>query len=150
VPVKFTNNAQQFVGDLDKARRNGVIACGSLLVRRLKKAFGSGYYKGGAFRDTLKVKASIQREDAPTLGRRGYEIRVGPRFGKPQQVAGVKRSKKSKPWLAPLAWELGHPNLFTGKYERVEIFRPTGVQSVPALRAEYAKTVTRYLARWKA
>jgi hypothetical protein len=85
MPVKFTNNAQRFVGDLDKARRNGVIACGGLLVRRLKKAFGPGYYKGGRFRDTLKVKASIQRDDAPKLGREGYEIRVGPKFGNPQE-----------------------------------------------------------------
>jgi hypothetical protein len=148
MPVTFTNNAQQFVGDLDKARRNGVIACGNLLERRLKKAFGSSYYKGGAFRDTLKVKPSIKRDDAPALGREGYEIRVGPRFGKPQQkAAGVKRGKA---FMVPLYWELGHYNVFTRRYERREIFRPTGVDSTPALQAEYAKTVTRYLAKWRA
>ena len=148
MPVKFTNNAAQFVGDLDKARRNGVIACGGLLVRRLKKAFGPGYYKGGRFRDTLKVKASIQRDDAPKLGREGYEIRVGPKFGDPQEkAANVKRGKA---WMVPLYWELGHYNIFTRRHERREIFRPTGVDSTPALGAEYGKVVTRYLARWKA
>jgi hypothetical protein len=146
VPVRFTNNAAQFVGDLDKARRNGVVACGNLLVRRLKKAFGAGYYKGGRFRDTLKVKASIQREDAPTLEREGYAIRVGPKFGKPQEAAaGVKRGKA---WMVPLYWELGHYNVFTRRHERREIFRPTGVEATPALGAEYAKTVKRYMQRW--
>jgi hypothetical protein len=146
VPVRFTNNAAQFVGDLDKARRNGVVACGNLLVRRLKKAFGSGYYKGGRFRDTLKVKASIQREDAPTLEREGYAIRVGPRFGgAAPQAGGVQRGKA---WLVPLYWELGHYNIFTRRHERREIFRPTGVEATPALGAEYAKTVKRYMQRW--
>jgi hypothetical protein len=148
MPVKFTNNAAQFVGDLDKARRNGVVACGNLLVRRLKKAFGSGYYKGGRFRDTLKVKASIQRDDAPTLGREGYGIRVGPRFGGATPQAGG--TQRGRAWMVPLYWELGHYNVFTRRHERREIFRPTGVDSTPALGAEYGKVVTRYLARWKA
>jgi hypothetical protein len=118
------------------------------LVRRLKKAFGSGYYKGGRFRDTLKVKASIQREDAPTLGREGYGIRVGPRFGGAAPQAGG--TQRGKAWMVPLYWELGHYNIFTRRHERREIFRPTGVDATPALGAEYGKVVTRYLARWKA
>ena len=147
MPVRFTNNAARFVGDLDKARRNGVVACGSLLVRRLKKAFGAGYYKGGRFRDTLKVKASIQRDDAPSIGREGYEIRVGPKFGNPQEkAAGVKRGKA---WMVPLYLELGHYNVFTRRHERREIFRPPGVEATPALAAEYAKTVKRYMKRWE-
>jgi hypothetical protein len=148
MPVKFANNAARFAFDLEFARRQGVVACGNVLVRRLKKAFGSGYYKGGRFRDTLKVEASIQREDEPTLGREGWSIRVGPKFGDPQEkAAGVKRGKA---WMVPLYWELGHYNVFTRRYERREIFRPTGVDSTPALGAEYGKVVTRYLARWKA
>ena len=148
MPVRFTNNAARFAFDLEFARRQGVVACGNVLVRRLKKAFGSGYYKGGRFRDTLKVEASIQREDEPTLGREGWSIRVGPKFGDPQEkAAGVKRGKA---WMVPLYWELGHYNVFTRRYERREIFRPTGVDSTPALGAEYGKVVTRYLARWKA
>ncbi len=148
MPVKFTNNAARFAFDFEFARRQGVIACGNLLVRRLKKAFGPSYYKGGAFRDTLKVKASIQRDDDPTLGREGWSIRVGSKFGKPQEkAAGVKRGKA---WMVPLYWELGHYNVFTRRYERNEIFRPTGVDSTPALGVEYGKVVTRYLARWKA
>jgi len=147
VPVKFTNNAQRFAADLEFSRRQGLIACGNLLVRRLKKAFGSGYYKGGRFRDTLKVKASIRRDDWPTLGREGYQIRVGSKFGKPQEAAaGVKRGKA---WMAPLYWELGHYNIFTRRHERREIFRPTGVEATPALGAEYAKTVKRYMKRWE-
>jgi hypothetical protein len=148
MPVRFTNNAARFAFDLEFARRQGVVACGNLLVRRLKKAFGSSYYKGGRFRDTLKVEASIQREDEPTLGREGWSIRVGPKFGDPQEkAAGVKRGKA---WMVPLYWELGHYNVFTRRYERREIFRPTGVDSTPALGVEYGKVVTRYLARWKA
>jgi hypothetical protein len=146
VPVRFTNNAARFAFDLEFARRQGVVACGNVLVRRLKKAFGSGYYKGGRFRDTLKVKASIQREDEPTLGREGWSIRVGPRFGgAAPQAGGVQRGKA---WMVPLYWELGHYNVFTRRHERREIFRPTGVEATPALGAEYAKTVKRYMQRW--
>ena len=147
MPVRFTNNAARFAFDLEFARRQGVVACGNVLVRRLKKAFGSGYYKGGRFRDTLKVKASIQREDEPTLGREGWSIRVGPRFGgAAPQAGGVQRGKA---WMVPLYWELGHYNVFTRRHERREIFRPTGVESTPALSAEYAKTVKRYMKRWE-
>jgi hypothetical protein len=52
--------------------------------------------------------------------------------------------------MVPLYWELGHYNIFTRRHERLEIFRPTGVDATPALGAEYGKVVTRYLARWKA
>jgi len=148
VPVTFTNNSAKFLADIPPASNKAIIACANLLVRRLKKAFGPGYYKGGAFRDTLKVKASIQREDAPKLGRDGYEIRVGSKFGKPQEkAAGVKRGNA---WMVPLYWELGHYNIFTRRYERNEIFRPTAVDATPALSAEYARVFMRYMNKWRA
>ena len=148
MPVTFTNNSAKFLADIPPASNKAIIACANLLVRRLKKAFGSGYYKSGTFRDTLKVKASIQREDAPRLGREGYEIRVGPRFGgAAPQANGTQRGRA---WMVPLYWELGHDNIFTGRRERREIFRPTAVDATHALSAEYARVFMRYMNKWRA
>jgi len=42
-------------------------------------------------------------------------------------------------------WELGHLNLFTGKYERVEKWRPALEQEAPNILATYARVYGRLM-----
>jgi hypothetical protein len=106
----------------------GMDAASNHLRVSLQKAFGSWYYKGGRFRSTLQVKQSIRR-DGPTWAGEGWEATVG--------------TNK----IEALYWELGHHNVFTRKYERVEIWVPTGAREVQAMRDTFARVVARMMGR---
>jgi hypothetical protein len=45
-------------------------------------------------------------------------------------------SRDGEPY--PAFWELGHINVFTGRYERVEIFRPALMQAVDEVARAFA------------
>jgi len=104
--------------------RKGVEAAATHLWVSVRKAFGSWYYTSAAFRSTLYIKQSIRR-DGPTWKGNGWESTVG--------------TNK----VEALYWELGHMNHFTQKYERVQIWVPTGAREVQTMRATFARVVTR-------
>jgi len=127
VSVTTTDDGAQFEAQYTAAAKTGVDVAANHLRVAVQKAFGSDYYKGGAFRLTLQVKQSVRRE--VTRGPRGWEAVVGTKF------------------IEALYWELGHRNLFTRKYERVELWVPTALREVDAMRAAFARVVRRIMLR---
>lgn len=109
------------------ASKKGMDAASNHLRVSVVKAFGSTYYKGGRFRSTLQVKQSIRR-DGPTWDQTGWTAQVG--------------TNK----IEALYWELGHRNLFTRKYERVQLWVPTALAQVETMRVTFARVVKRYMA----
>jgi hypothetical protein len=128
VPIKITDRSGEANARYREASRMGMDAAANHLRVSVVKAFGSWYYKGGAFRSTLQVKQSIRRV-GPFPGRDGWEAQVG--------------TNK----IEALYWELGHRNLFTRKFERVEIWVPTAVQEVGTMQATFGRVVARYMNR---
>lgn len=125
MPVQITDRTKQFLDRFDNARRLGVTAAGESLKREVRKAFGSDYYLGGQYRETIGVRKSIRRSTA-TRGVDGYEVRVGSKH------------------MVALYWELGWTHYQSGKRYRVEIWKPTLLENLRALRAEFATVVKRY------
>lgn len=126
MPVKITDHSKRALARYDKAARLGVSAASNVLVREVKKAFGSDYYKGGAFRSTLYVKQSVRRSD-PEKEADGWAARVG--------------TNK----IQALYWELGHQNVFTRRFERVRIWEPTALANITTMREAFASVVKRIM-----
>lgn len=109
---------------MDNAGREGMDAAAMVLLNAVRIGFGSTYYKGGRFRSTLQVKQSI-RKLMPYKTQSGWETQVGTKL------------------IEALYWELGHQNLFTRKYERVQIWEPAGKESTGEMIAAYNRTIVR-------
>lgn len=124
--VRITDNSLKVLDRYRDASRMGMDAAANHLKVSVQKAFGSWYYKGGKFRSTLYVKQSIRR-DGPTWAGSGWEATVG--------------TNK----IEALYWELGHINTFTRKYERVQIWVPTGAAETQRIKDTFARVVTRYM-----
>jgi len=108
------------------AARLGLDAAATHLRVSVVRAFGSSYYKGGAFRSTLQVKQSI-RHVGPTWDGSGWAATVG--------------TNK----IEALYWELGHQNVFTRKYERVELWVPTVLAERAKIQEVFATIVARVM-----
>lgn len=126
--VTVTDHSLKVMDRYRDAAREGMDAAATHLWVSVRNAFGSWYYTSAAFRSTLYVKQSIRR-DGPTWKGNGWESTVG--------------TNK----VEALYWELGHMNHFTKKYERVEIWVPTGAREVQAMRATFARVVARMMGR---
>lgn len=124
--VSVIDRSAQAIARSREAGRWGMDGAATHLKNELRKAFGSDYYKGGAFRSTLLVKDSI-RHDGPTWTGTGWESLIGTHL------------------VQALYWELGHHNHFTKKYERVELWKPTAVAQAEAMRATFARVFARYM-----
>lgn len=126
--VTIVDNSRAALARWDDASRRGLDGAANHLRTELLKAFGSDYYKGGAFRSTLQVKQSIRRL-APYKTSDGWETTIGTKF------------------IEALYWELGHRNVFTRKYERVQLWVPTATDNVDAMRTTFARVVARIMGR---
>jgi len=95
----WTSNIDKVVRRMEgDAVRSGLKAAGERLREIIQRELDWGYTTGDF--STGRVAASVIRG------------RPGPRkiwVGTPNPIA--------------VAWELGHENIFTGRYERVEVFR---------------------------
>ena len=120
--IHTTDRSREADARYDRAAQAGLAAAANLLTREIKKAFGSTYYKGGKFRGTLNVKASI-RYLTPYKTVKGWETLVGTKI------------------IQALYWELGHNNKWTRNRERVRLWEPTGMAQKQAMRREFAKIV---------
>lgn len=127
---KLVDKSRQVLAAYDKASRDGITAVANMLVRELKRAhLEANYYKGGAFRHTLGVRASINRTEPEKVGD-SYQIRVGTKF------------------IEALYWEMGHYNVFTGKEEPpVKIWMPTFLEQRDNGKKLFAATVKRSLGK---
>lgn len=105
--VEFVSHLGTFLGATDQAMRMGLIAAAEVCVTDVKTALEHGYTSGD-FVTGNNVNAVARGEPEP--GPFGMTIAVGSRQVDPDY---------------PVMWELGHHNLFTGKYERVEKWVPT-------------------------
>jgi hypothetical protein len=127
VGVTFTDRSREARDRYREAARMGVDAASNTLEREVKKAHNA-YYTSQAFRSTAQIRQSIRRV-GPTMGRDGWEARVG--------------TNK----MIALYWELGHRNLFTRKYERVRLWEPTAIQNIGRMRVTFARVVARMMTR---
>lgn len=124
--VRIVDNTRKVMVAYDRGAQAGLTAAGNLLVRELKKAHtDADYYKGGAFRNTLGVRASIRRT-TPEKHNNMWQTRIGTKF------------------IEALYWELGHYNIFSRKQEPpVKIWMPTLLEQRENVRRLWAQTVKR-------
>lgn len=147
MPVKVTDNSREAMSRLDRASYNAIDAATNQMQRRVTNAFGR-HYTSGAFRDSLKVRANIRRSDPEKDVGGNWHTRIGIKPNiRNEKEQGARDDKKKVYGVGEiaLAWELGHHNVFTRRYERVEIWVPKAEESVPAARAAFARVMTRYM-----
>lgn len=136
----FVNRLNEAKARYDRAARAGVVASSQLLLNEMKKAYND-YYTSGAFRSTLQIRQAWRRADPERDNKGWYTI-----VGVPSETITPEGSKTAVDrGKVALYWELGHDNLYTGKYERVQIAVPTAVQSRDAMRNKWAEVVKRYM-----
>ena len=125
--VKVTDHRAKVSKAYKEASRLGMDAAANVYEREVKRAHND-HYTSQDFRGTLKVRQSIRRTNPmPESG--GWFSRIGTKLRQ------------------PLYWELGHQNLFTGKFERREIWKPVAIAQAKAIRDAYARVVKRVMAR---
>lgn len=151
----------QFLKQYRDASRMALDAAANVYEGNLKKRFFKGYYTSQAFRSTAQVVQHVQREE-PTFGGNGWYTKVGIPDGIMATPKGKKAQKKFFRKLATsnrmpsqvgkiaLAWELGHHNIFTRRFERVAIFKPVAIESARQMIDTYNRVLNRYLERGKA
>lgn len=150
--VKVTDLSPQFLKQYRDASRMATDAAANLLQANVTKRFRQGYYTSQAFRSTAQIMQHITR-DEPVYRGNGWVSQVGI----PEGIAATPKSKKAKPPKTPttvgkiaLAWELGHHNVFTRRWERVAIFKPVGFDSLKAMIDTYNRVLNRYMERGRA
>jgi hypothetical protein len=125
VEVTTTDNRRKVSAAVKEATRLGMDAAANVYQREVQRAHGD-HYTSQMFRGTLSVRQSIRRTD-PVQEREGWAVRVGTKL------------------IEPLYWELGHHNLFTRKYERREIWKPTAIATRKGVQNAYARVVQRLM-----
>jgi hypothetical protein len=124
----------------DRAAKAGVTASAQVLLNALKKAYNS-YYTSEDFRSTLQIRQSLRRSSTEK-GPEGHFAIVGV----PTAHVTPKGSETSVDrGKVALYWELGHYNIFSRRYERVEIAVPAATQSAKDMSDAWARTVKRYM-----
>jgi hypothetical protein len=125
VEVTTTDNRRKVEAAVIEATRLGMDAAAAHYQMAVYKAHNN-HYTTRRFKNTLAVRQSIRRTD-PVQERGGWAVRVGTKL------------------IEPLYWELGHHNLFTRKYERREIWKPTAIATRKAIQNAYARVVQRVM-----
>jgi len=150
--VKVTDLSPQFLKQYRDASRMALDAAAALYEGNVKKRFFQGYYTSQAFRSTAQVAQHISRE-APVFRGGGWFSIVGIPDGELAKPRGKKAKPPKKPTTVgkiALAWELGHHNIFTRRWERVPIFKPVAIDSAKAMIDTYNRVLNRYMERGRA
>lgn len=111
--AEFRRNAEDGV-------RAGLVAAALQYQAQLRPKLQRGYTSGN-FTQGIQA-AAVQVSD---VERRGDRWRV---------VVGTNE-------MISLYWEMGHQNLFTRRYERVEYWRETMVEETPAMHALFVAEI---------
>lgn len=111
----------------ERASRAALIAAAIVYENAMKLALTGGYKRGTFV--TGRVRSSVAHGEPYPIGPAQWAIRVGTNV------------------LYALFWELGHMNLFTKRYERVEKWRPTLVEQRVAIATKYSEIYTAMMAR---
>jgi hypothetical protein len=143
----------QFLKAYRDASRMALDAAANVYEGNLKRRFMKGYYTSQAFRSTAQIVQHIQREE-PIFGGNGWYTKVGIPEGITVRAKNAAKrlsvaSRYSVGQIA-LAWEMGHRNLFTRRFERVEMFKPVALDSAKQMVDTYNRVLNRYLERGRA
>lgn len=114
--VKFEDNSSDFLRCVDHASKEALKAAAYVYYNAVKSKLKGGYTTGN-FVTGLGLNAVTRTE--PTPAEAGYEIVVGTNVD------------------YAVYWELGHHNVFTRKYERVEIWLPSYWEYAEKIREEF-------------
>lgn len=106
--ASFSDSSDDFKRKHVKASENGLIAAAQVVVNAVKRGLRGGYTSGnfthGIVLNSVTKGQVEESED-------GWLIRIGSNV------------------MYALFWELGHHNIFTRRYERVEIWAPAAAQN---------------------
>jgi hypothetical protein len=123
----WTSDLAEFRRRHERASKAALIAAALVYENAMKVALTGGY-KSGAF-VTGRVRSSVTHGEPYPIGPAQWAIRVGTNV------------------LYALFWEIGHINLFSRRYERVEKWRPTLVEQRVRIAAKYSEIYTALMAR---
>lgn len=115
----------EFERRLQAAQIAGVVAMQQVVVNAVKRALRGGYTTGD-FVTGLSLN-SVSRDT-------------------PREVNGEIVGRVGTPLAYNAYWELGHYNVFTRRYERVEKWRPAMEESRDAARAAFVRAARRAFA----
>lgn len=116
-------SAAEIQAAVRRGKRDGLILAAQLYINAMRRALRGGY-TSGAFVSGATV-AHVTRTDPVPRGAEDWQLSVGTNL------------------LYNLYWELGHHNLFTRRFERVELWVPTlralarQIQATIAARVRY-------------
>lgn len=123
--MPYASSLAAVEAQMNRARDAGLIAAAQVVVNRVKEKLAGGY-TSGAFVTGHVLNSVTRTEPADENGVR--VIRVG---------SNVNYA---------LFWELGHVNLFTRKFERVEKWVPALVETAQQQADAFARVFARFLA----
>jgi hypothetical protein len=116
--MSYQSNLPAVTARMRRARAAGLIAAATVLINAVKRGLTGGYTSGNFV--TGHVRASVTRSE-PEIGPTDGHIEVGTDV------------------MYALFWELGHINLFTRKFERVEVWMPALLSTREQIQAAYAR-----------
>jgi len=123
--MSYRSNFGGVVETLARARQAGLLAAATPATEAIKKRLAKGYTTGDFVRGAEGI-----------VGRVAV---VGPVQEDGRQVVIITAVPKEGAAPYELYWELGHQNLFTGQYERVEVWRPALFETREEAAARYAE-----------
>lgn len=121
--MTLVSRLPEFTDALNEAVDAGLFAMGYLYANEVKRRTAGGFTSGdfvtGAALNAITVTDPYTDDD----GARAIQVYsdLEPNY--------------------PLYWELGHHNIFTRRFERVEIWRPVSVDLASQLQAVFQSTV---------
>jgi hypothetical protein len=116
----------EFISAFERGIPAALVAAGNVYLGALKPKLQAGYTSGEF---TQGIQAAAAQLSEPAFEEGGWVI-----------VAGTNE-------LVSLFWEIGHQNLFTRRYERVEYWRETLEETQPAMAAAFADEMAAQLER---
>lgn len=138
VSVSTFGRAPKVSAALGKAQAKGLVAAGSVLQNGVKVALTGGFTSGNFVTGTLVNRVAMRAGDQ-------YGFAQTQRDGNVVVDVGTFGSRKGASaggmtgYPYAVAWELGHRNTFTRKYERQPRWVPTHKRVAPAMKAEFDK-----------
>jgi hypothetical protein len=125
MPVNSNRDAVE--ARMRQAEADALIAAGNVYRNAMTEALQGGYTSGAFYSGMQGIAGSVSVSE-PQRDPQGAYIVVG---------TNVVYGKH---------WELGHMNLFTGKFERVEKWRPTLESKAAEIIAKYAAVYGKLMA----
>lgn len=112
---------------------DGLVAAGNVYRTAMQDRLIEGY-TSGAFVSGMQGVAGSVAVSEPEGDETGRFV-----------VVGTSQRDETGEVSYPLAWELGHQNLFTGRQERVETWRPVLDAEAAAMTEKFRAVVSRLM-----